>query len=110
MSIKTSTQAIFITQKIENIIIEKNLIKALPFNRQFSFEYIKQQTGINFSKINNQITSELFKLQKARIEITDNHQLLTEKTMEYSKCLIKKIYFTVQIQTKPICISHEILG
>lgn len=53
MSIKTSTQAIFITQKIENIIIEKNLIKALPFNRQFSFEYIKQQTGINFSKINN---------------------------------------------------------
>lgn len=96
MSNKTKVQTFFITQKIENFIIEKNLITALPFNRQLSFGYIKKQTGINFSKINNHIRSELFNVQKSRIEITDNRQLLSEKTTEYCKYLIKKYIFPSQ--------------
>lgn len=82
--------------KLETIILERYLCNLLPENRKFSLSNIQNLTGYNFKHLQKNVLSSLFKINNNTIFITDDRQLLSEKTTEYCKYLIKKYIFPSQ--------------
>lgn len=93
MSDKKSATAVTATKFLEDIILERYLINIIPKNRQYSFSTIKKLTGYNFLPIRGYIKSDLFAINEYSIEITDNTQLLLERSKNYCEKLIKKIVY-----------------
>ncbi|MDE6586609.1 MAG: hypothetical protein K2K80_08015 [Clostridia bacterium] len=93
ISDKKSATATFATALLEDIILERYLINVIPENRQYSLQAIKKLTGYDFLPISNYVSSELFTINKTTIEITENTQLLSDKSKNYCKTLIQKLIF-----------------
>ncbi|MCI8499154.1 MAG: hypothetical protein HFE28_00885 [Clostridia bacterium] len=88
-----SFNASYAEMKLDTIILERYLCNLLPENRSFSLNEIQYLTGYNFKNLQKYMSSSIFEINKNTIYITDNQQLLSEKTMEYCKYLIKKYIF-----------------
>lgn len=93
MSDEKSAVAVAATMFLEEIILEKYLVKTIPESRQYSLKSIKKLTGYNFRTIKNYVSSKLFTIHKTTLEITDNTRLLSEQSNAYCKTLIKKLIF-----------------
>lgn len=93
MYYKKDADANFAAGLLNDIILERYLIKFLPKNRQYSFQAIKKSTGYNFLYFRDYVNSELFTINKTTIDITDDERLLSKKSKSYCERLIKKLVF-----------------
>ena len=90
MSDSKSAQAVITAGILTDIILERNLIGAIPRNRQIPLENIKKLTCGKLSNIHKYVSIDLFTVHKTTLEVTDNDKLLSEKTLEYCRQAIKK--------------------
>lgn len=98
MSTKKSAEALNATAIISNIILERNLIHKLPYNKQISFTKMSKQIRYNLPRLRNYIYSEIFTLSNSNIKITDDNELLINKSKDYCMRLIKKYIYPSQFE------------
>ena len=90
MSINKMAQATVEIRDIENIILQKYLLKSLPTEYYFTFEYFKNLTGYKLLNFRQFSDSDLFTISNKRIVITQNQELLKKEAQTYCMRLIKK--------------------
>ena len=90
MNIKQETRALFASNLIDKIILERFLIRVIPKNRLIPYEQLERLTHLKIKGKYNLLESELFLIHKNNIEVTEDEQLLTEKANEHIRELIKK--------------------
>lgn len=90
MSTEKLAQATIAMGDIEYTILENYLLKTLPKDNFFTFEYFKNITSLDFSRFWRYLKSDLFTIKKKKIIITENKQILNEHAKKYCKNLILK--------------------
>lgn len=91
MSDIKSANALFATDKMEKIILEKFLADDIPGSKKFNLKQVCKYTGCKYYNLRNYIHSDLYTISKDSIEITDDIQLISHRSKEYVERLIKKM-------------------
>lgn len=73
------------------MIMERYLTNAMPKSKKFCLKRINRYTGYKYYSLRNYINSDLYTISKDAIYITDDIQLLSNKSKHYIETLIKNI-------------------
>lgn len=84
-------KALIANETIEKIILERHLFNAIPISNKFSLKKVSKYIGINYSRLQKYIESDLYTINKDTIYITENKQLLSDKSKKYIEDLIKEV-------------------
>lgn len=91
MSDSISAKAVVATGTMDEIILEKFLTKSMPKSNKFCLKQVYENTGFKFDNLRKYVYSDLFTIGKDTIDITNDMQLLSDKSREYIEQLIKKV-------------------
>ena len=106
-----SAKAFIATKILEQIILERFLTNALPKSKKLYLKQVYKYTGYEYYSLRNYIHSDIFTISKDVIKITDNTQLLSDKSKKYIEKLIKKaIYPANHEQDKFICLIAKLFN
>lgn len=88
---KKSAKALVADSKMEAIILERYLTDTIPKSNKFNIKNVYKYTGYNYYRLRNYIESDLYTISKNTIDITDNIQLLSDKSKNYAEKQIIKV-------------------
>lgn len=86
-------KAVVATEKMESIILERFLTNAMPKSKKFYLKQVYKYIGYRYYSLRNYIHSDIYTIGKDVIEVTDNTQLLCDKSKKYVERLIKKVIY-----------------
>lgn len=91
MNVNISARALVANETMEKIILERFLSDTMPKFNKFSLTKICIYTDNNYYRLRNYIKSDLYKINTNTVDITDDTQLLSNRSKQYVEKLIKNV-------------------